>query len=137
MSKVDDMTDREVQEAALRFHNTPATHPCEHGHPEHALAPGGPCILDHVERYIAMQCAGVMPLRSAIEHYFRIDHAQVYEVETRFSDDNWENVWHEDDGVRTFPTADAANQAIDEFFDDIKRAGLEGYEREDYRIVRK
>ena len=69
MSKVDDMTDEEVVKAALRFHAEPATHPYEHGHPEHARVPDGPCLLDHVERYVALQCAGVGPLRESIKKY--------------------------------------------------------------------
>jgi len=72
MTKVDDMSDDTVTRLALRFHNTPATHPCEHGHPEHALSPGGPCILDHVNRYVEMQCAGVGPLRESIKKYLRV-----------------------------------------------------------------
>jgi len=67
MSKVDDM------KAALRFHAEPATHPCEHGHPEHSYLPDGPCILEHVERYVAIQCAGVGPLRESIKNYLGAD----------------------------------------------------------------
>ena len=73
MSKVDDMTDEELGKAALRFHAEPATHPCEHGHPEHSYLPGGPCILEHVDRYVAMQCSGVGPLRKSISKYLAAD----------------------------------------------------------------
>ena len=73
MSKVDDMTEAEVVKAALRFHETPTVHPCEHGHPEHSYLPDGPCILEHVERYVALQCAGVGPLRDSIKKYLGVD----------------------------------------------------------------
>ena len=73
MSKVDDLSDSQVVKLALRFHETPAVHPCEHGHPDHALVPGGPCILDHVERYVALQCAGAGPLRESIKKYLGAD----------------------------------------------------------------
>lgn len=72
MSKVDDMSDDTVTRLALQFHETPAIHSCEHGHPEHALAPGGACILDHVERHVAIQCAGVGPLRKSIKKYLGV-----------------------------------------------------------------
>lgn len=73
MSKVDDLSDSQVVKLALRFHETPAEHPCEHGHPDHALVPGGPCILDHVERYVALQCAGAGLLRDSIKKYLGVD----------------------------------------------------------------
>lgn len=137
MSKVDDMTDNEIETYALQFHNNPATHPCEHGHPEHSLSLGGPCILDHAERYVEMQCQGGDTMRLAITNYLRVSQVPVYEVQTRHFTNEWENIWHEDDGLKTFPSEEAASKTLDEFFVDLKRAGLEGYERDDYRIVRK
>lgn len=72
MSKVDDMTDEEVEKAALQFHKNKAVHLCEHGHPDHALEPGGPCILEHVERYVKLCCAGFGPTRRAITKHFGV-----------------------------------------------------------------
>lgn len=63
--------------------------------------------------------------------------AKEYEVQTSTIIDGWVNTWTENDEPLTFPSTEKAQEAIDEFFDDVKEAGLEGYEREDYRIVRK
>lgn len=137
MSKVDDMTDQEIEVSALQFHNNRATHPCEHGHPEHALFLGGPCILDHAQRYVDMQCQGGNTMRLAITNYLRVSTMPVYEVQTKHFTGEWENIWHEDDGLKTFQSDEAANEALNDFFVDLKKAGLKGYEREDYRVVRK
>jgi len=58
-----------------------------------------------------------------------------FEVQTYTFCDGWINTWLEDDKLRTFPSEQAANQALDEFFDDVKEAGLD-YSRDDYRVVR-
>ena len=73
MSKVEQINDEELGKVVRRFHAEPATHPCEHVHPEHSYLPGVPCILEHVDRYVAMQCACVGPLRKAISKYLEAD----------------------------------------------------------------
>ena len=61
----------------------------------------------------------------------------IYEVQTLTFVDGWENCWHEDDKLQTFPSAEKAQEAIDEFFDDLKDAGMaDDYTREDYRVVK-
>ena len=62
MSKVDDMTDEEVERTALQLHQAAAVHLCEHGHPDHAQEPGGPCILDAVNRRLQLELYGHMPV---------------------------------------------------------------------------
>jgi len=59
-----------------------------------------------------------------------------YEVQTSTIVDGWVNTWTEDDEPLTFPSAEKAQEAIDEFFDDLKTAGMaDDYTREDYRVV--
>ena len=70
MSKVDDMTPEQLEEVALRFHNHRATHPCEHGHPEHSLEPGGPCLIDAINRYLEGQLYGAKAARRAFHRHF-------------------------------------------------------------------
>jgi hypothetical protein len=61
-----------------------------------------------------------------------------YEVQTLTVVDGWDNCWTEDEKPMTFPSAEEAQAAIDEFFDDLKDAGMaDDYDREDYRVVRK
>lgn len=60
----------------------------------------------------------------------------VYEVQTLTICDGWDNCWTEDDEPMTFPSEEAAQAAIDEFFDDLKTAGMaDDYSRDDYRIM--
>ena len=57
-------------------------------------------------------------------------------VETRIGND-WENTWHEDEQTQTFASRAEAKAALDEFFDDLKAANMDGgYSRSDYRIRR-
>lgn len=61
-----------------------------------------------------------------------------YEVQTLTIADGWDNCWHEDDELQTFSSAEEAQAAIDEFFDDLKDAGMaDDYDRDDYRVVEK
>jgi hypothetical protein len=61
-----------------------------------------------------------------------------FEVQTETIIDGWINTWHEDDEPQTFPTRKEAEDAIDEFFDDLKDAGMaDDYTRDDYRVVEK
>lgn len=70
-----------------------------------------------------------------------------YEVQTRTLCDGWVNTWHiEENGVfspETFPTREAAQAALDEFFAEIaeeievgQRAPNEGYGEDEFRIVK-
>jgi hypothetical protein len=59
-----------------------------------------------------------------------------FEVQTSTIVDGWINTWHEDDHPQTFASEKEAQEAIDEFFDDLEHAGMaDDYDREDYRIV--
>jgi hypothetical protein len=59
-----------------------------------------------------------------------------FEVQTETIIDGWINTWHEDDEPQTFSTRKEAEDAIDEFFDDLKDAGMaDDYTREDYRVM--
>lgn len=71
-----------------------------------------------------------------------------YEVQTHTLCDGWINTWavHHPDGSskpETFETAQDAQAALDEFFAEIQaeidagqRAEDEGYDRDDFRIVK-
>lgn len=58
-----------------------------------------------------------------------------YEVLTHTAVDGWVNCWTLDGQPQTFRTEDAAQWAIDEFFDCLAGDDMDGYSREDYRIV--
>jgi hypothetical protein len=64
----------------------------------------------------------------------------IFEVQTRFIG-HWENCWTEEgnDGTerpQVFETRDEAEDAINEFFADLGRAGMaNSYCRNDYRVV--
>ena len=61
-----------------------------------------------------------------------------YEVQTLTVVDGWVNTWHVDDELQTFSTKKEAEEAIDEFFDDLDDADMsDDYDRDDYRVVRK
>lgn len=62
----------------------------------------------------------------------------IYEVQTETFCDGWVNCWTEDEEPLTFPSAEKAQEAIDEFFDDLKDAGMaDDYDRDDYRVMEK
>ena len=64
--------------------------------------------------------------------------AKEYEVQTSTIIDGWVNTWTEDDEPLTFPSAEEAQAAIDEFFDVLKSAGMaDDYTRDDYRVMKK
>jgi hypothetical protein len=62
-----------------------------------------------------------------------------YEVQTRFYDGDWLNVWMEEhpggEPVRTFfGTPEEAQAAIDEFIQDTKDSPMADYDPDDYRV---
>lgn len=51
--------------------------------------------------------------------------------------DGWTNNWTDDDNPADYDTAEAAQAAIDDFFDDLTHAAMsQDYSRDDYRIVK-
>lgn len=55
-----------------------------------------------------------------------------YEVQTYTAFDGWVNCWKVDGETEFFDSEEAAQDALDEFFDTVP---LRGYIRDDYRIV--
>ncbi len=61
-----------------------------------------------------------------------------YEVQTNTVADGWINTWFDDGTATDFMTAGQAQAAIDEFFSDLTDSDMiDGYDRNDYRIVDK
>ncbi len=61
-----------------------------------------------------------------------------FEVQTQTIFDGWINTWAVDDKPQSFTSHKDAEEAIDEFFDDLKDAGMaDDYDRDDYRVVAK
>ena len=57
-------------------------------------------------------------------------------VETYTVADGWINTWQDDDNPALYDTADAAKAALDDFFEDLAEAKMQGYSRAEYRIVK-
>ena len=57
-----------------------------------------------------------------------------YEVQTRFGNDNWENVWHDGEELTYFDTVEEALQEIDDLIEEMELQGMD-YDIEDYRIM--
>jgi hypothetical protein len=58
-----------------------------------------------------------------------------YEVQTYTAFDGWTNTWSEGDKPAVFATEQAAYEALDDFFDDLKHAAMaQFYNRDDYRV---
>lgn len=58
-----------------------------------------------------------------------------YEVQTLVVAGGWVNCWHENDEPLAFDTADDAQAAIDEFFEDLPQRMQADYSRDDYRVA--
>jgi len=59
----------------------------------------------------------------------------MFEVQTWFSY-GWDNCWSVDGDPCVYVTEREAEAAIDEFFEDLSRAGMDHlYSREDYRVI--
>ena len=60
----------------------------------------------------------------------------MFVVETLMGND-WENCWttEPDDEPEVFATKEEAQEALEEFLEDVAEAGLEGYDRDEYRIT--
>ena len=57
-----------------------------------------------------------------------------YEVQTRFGNDNWENVWHDGEELAYFDSVEEAQAEIDAMVEEMELVGMD-YDRNDYRIV--
>lgn len=98
-------------------------------------------------------CGGFLGFETALTEArataepLRGNQAKAYEVQQLTVCDGWTNTWTiiEGDGPgipETFPTIEAAQAALDEFFDDIRdeieagqREADQGYDRSEFRIV--
>lgn len=59
----------------------------------------------------------------------------MFEVQTRMFN-HWENCWKDDGDPCVYVTEREGEAAIDEFFEDLSRAGMaQLYDREDYRVT--
>ena len=68
-------------------------------------------------------------------HVEQVPAAPRYEIQTQFIY-GWENVWECEGQLEYFDSYDAAQAALDDFFEELKQDNLENeYCRSDYRIV--
>ena len=65
---------------------------------------------------------------------------KMYEVQTRFYPDNWENCWYDGVAKVYYDSREAAQAELDEFLADVREAVANGdmeeeYSPDDYRVV--